>query len=76
MEALGTMAALQCNIGDVVETVQENRSISLPKSFSTIELFAGAGGLALGIEKAGFNTLGLIECDKDASETLKYNRPM
>ncbi len=43
--------------------------------FTTIELFAGAGGLALGVEKAGFNTLGLIEFDKDASETLKKNRP-
>lgn len=43
--------------------------------FNTIELFAGAGGLALGIEKAGFSTLGLIEFDRDASETLKYNRP-
>lgn len=31
--------------------------------------------MALGIEKAGFNTLGLIEIDKDAAETLKYNRP-
>ena len=28
--------------------------------FTTIELFAGAGGLALGIEKAGFKTLALI----------------
>ncbi len=43
--------------------------------FTTIELFAGAGGLALGIEKAGFHTLGLIEFDKDASDTLKKNRP-
>ncbi|MEG0963300.1 MAG: DNA cytosine methyltransferase [Lachnospiraceae bacterium] len=43
--------------------------------FSTIELFAGAGGLALGVEKAGFKTLGLIEVDKEASETLKKNRP-
>ena len=43
--------------------------------FYTIELFAGAGGLALGIEKAGFETLGLIEFDKDASDTLKRNRP-
>lgn len=43
--------------------------------FSTIELFAGAGGLALGVEKAGFETIGLIELDKDASNTLKRNRP-
>lgn len=40
-----------------------------------IELFAGAGGLALGIEKAGFETIGLIEIDKSASKTLKANRP-
>lgn len=42
---------------------------------TSIELFAGAGGLALGVEKAGFNTLGLIEFDKDAADTLKKNRP-
>lgn len=44
-------------------------------TFSSIELFAGAGGLALGIEKAGFNTIALIEYDKDAATTLKKNRP-
>ena len=43
--------------------------------YTNIELFAGAGGLALGVEKAGFNTLGLIEFDKDAADTLKKNRP-
>lgn len=43
--------------------------------FTTIELFAGAGGLALGVEKAGFRTLGLVEFDKNASDTLKKNRP-
>ena len=43
--------------------------------FTSIELFAGAGGLALGIELAGFETLALIEIDRDASDTLKLNRP-
>ena len=42
---------------------------------TTIELFAGAGGLALGLERAGFEPLALIEIDKDAAETLKLNRP-
>ncbi|MDO5143754.1 MAG: DNA cytosine methyltransferase [bacterium] len=42
---------------------------------NSIELFAGAGGLALGIEMAGFNTLGLIELNGPAVETLRRNRP-
>lgn len=45
------------------------------RKLKAIELFAGAGGLALGIERAGFETIGLIEWDKNASDTLKYNRP-
>ncbi len=45
------------------------------KIIKSIELFAGAGGLALGLEKAGFQTIGLIEIDKSASNTLKLNRP-
>lgn len=43
--------------------------------FKTVELFAGAGGLALGIERADFEPLALIEIDKDATDTLKLNRP-
>ncbi|WP_171822219.1 DNA cytosine methyltransferase, partial [Campylobacter jejuni] len=43
--------------------------------FKSIELFAGAGGLAIGLEKSGFEHIGLVEIDKHASLTLKYNRP-
>ena len=31
-----------------------------------LELFAGAGGAAIGIERAGFEHLALVEWDKDA----------
>ena len=42
---------------------------------NNIELFAGAGGMALGLEKAGFHTLALNEFKHDACETLRKNRP-
>jgi len=40
-----------------------------------IELFAGAGGMALGMEKAGIEHLLLNDFDRYATETLKLNRP-
>lgn len=40
-----------------------------------LELFAGAGGLALGLEQAGLKNICSVEIDKHASNTLKMNRP-
>lgn len=43
--------------------------------FKTIELFAGAGGAAIGFENAGFSHVALCEIDKHACQTLRINRP-
>lgn len=45
------------------------------RDYFSIELFAGGGGLALGIEKAGLKHVLLNEFDHNACETLRRNRP-
>ena len=50
--------------------------LQAPKSrLSSIELFCGAGGLALGMHNAGINSKLLIDFDKDSIKTLQQNRP-
>ena len=43
--------------------------------YTVLELFAGAGGLAIGLEKAGIKCVALNEIDKWACQTLRKNRP-
>lgn len=45
------------------------------RPYKCVELFAGAGGLALGLEKAGFESVLLNDIDSHACKTLKNNRP-
>jgi DNA (cytosine-5)-methyltransferase 1 len=41
---------------------------------NSIEICAGAGGQALGLEKAGFNHVNLVEIEIPACQTLRMNR--
>ncbi len=56
------------------EDTTDNSVIPI-KEFNVLELFAGAGGLAVGMEKAGIKCVALNEIDKWACQTLRENRP-
>ena len=60
--------------GDKMKFVDTDK-VKANKNYKVLELFAGAGGLASGLEKSGFSTVGLVEIDKYAAETLRINRP-
>lgn len=57
---------IQDEVSNYIEPLQD---------YSVIELFAGAGGLAVGMEKAGLKCAALNEIDKWACQTLRKNRP-
>jgi DNA (cytosine-5)-methyltransferase 1 len=44
-------------------------------NFTSIEICAGAGGQAIGLEQAGFEHLALVEIESIACETLRLNKP-
>lgn len=47
----------------------------MSQRFTSIEICAGAGGMALGLESAGFEHLTVFDNDKHAHATLLHNRP-
>ena len=48
---------------------------SLRQPLASLEICAGAGGQALGLERAGFQHVGLVDSERAACATLKSNRP-
>lgn len=53
----------------------EEKNVTPSHYYTSAELFAGGGGLALGMEKAGFHHVLLNEFDHSACDTLRRNRP-
>lgn len=45
------------------------------RDYNVLELFAGAGGLSIGLERSGLKCIALNEIDKYACATLRGNRP-
>ena len=69
---------VQLLLGDFWDTeIKEDISnyVEPQHPYSVLELFAGAGGLAIGLEKAGLKCVALNEIDKWACQTLRKNRP-
>lgn len=71
-------ADIQLFMGSLFDETYEDKISNevLPENqYSVLELFAGAGGLAIGLEKAGLKCVALNEIDKWACQTLRINRP-
>jgi len=60
---------------EYLKNITESNYVKPDRDYSVIELFAGAGGLALGMEQAGIKCTVLNEIDKWACQTLRDNRP-
>jgi len=62
-----------------METILKSRKVSkkAPPANATlksVELFVGAGGLAIGVSRAGFLPQAVVEWNHDACDTIRYNK--
>ena len=64
----------QLDFFDAIESVRISHTLT-PKTFTAIELFAGAGGLSIGLENAGIHVVVANEIMPDFAATLARNHP-
>lgn len=59
----------------IKKNISQTQNSALPnQSLKSIELFAGAGGMALGVSQAGFAHQAVIEMDGDCCSTMRANK--
>src|SRR5882672_7322105 len=67
-----------CSMGVPVneprEDSRKDKQIHGSLALKSVELFSGAGGLALGIESAGFHHDTVVERDRNCCDTIRENQ--
>lgn len=64
------LVGFEGNRHDLKNSYSGERSVRM----RSVELFVGAGGLAMGISNAGFRHVGLYEWDRYACDTIRFNK--
>lgn len=71
----GRGRARYIQVGNAVPPLLAYNIASVLEPGPMVDLFAGAGGLSLGFESAGFSVLASVDSDAAASATYQLNRP-
>jgi DNA (cytosine-5)-methyltransferase 1 len=73
----GTPRCGECDLRKFCKTYRAQRAAEVRKAdeYNAIDLFAGAGGLSRGFERAGVDVVASLDLDEPATRTYRFNHP-